>query len=137
MTNQSNAAQAAAMDYYVISVHHTHRQDRYITIWAPEDCGYRLRLQTSGRYTEARIRKRLGYYNSGCSNIAVPCHVVDAIASDADPKEFDSPLPDGALPRVVMNTRANWKTLIANVFATPQYPVRPEFPGASRKKDSP
>lgn len=137
MTNQSNAAQAPAMDYYVISVHHTHRQDRYITIWAADNRGYRVRLQMSGRYTEACIRNSPGYYNSGCGNIAVPCHVVDAIAAEADPKEFDSPLPDDALPRVVMNTRANWKTLIANVIAAPQYPVLPEFPGAPRKKHSP
>ncbi|MNX57242.1 hypothetical protein D3C86_880580 [compost metagenome] len=125
------------MDYYVISVHHTQRQDRYITIWAPDNRGYRFRLQTSGKYSEACIRASPDYYNSGCSNIAVPCQVVDAIASDGDPTEFAPALPLDALPRVVMNTRANWKTLIANVIAAPAYPVQPEFPGAPRKKESP
>lgn len=36
-------------DFYVISVHHTQRRDRYITLWRPDDRGYCWRTIVAGK----------------------------------------------------------------------------------------
>lgn len=115
-------------DYYVISVHHTMREHRYITLWCPEDSGYCYRTTRAGKYPSADIRAHLGYYNSGCANIAVPVDVIDPLTVMTTPADrLDG--PDGP---ALLNTRANWKKLIANVIARPEYPIEPQFPGARR-----
>lgn len=63
--------------YYVVSVKHTVRDNLYITIWRPDDKGYCWALCNAGRYARASVMAHLGYYNSGCSNVAVPCAVLD------------------------------------------------------------
>ncbi len=123
------------MDFYVISVHHTHRPDKYITLWAPDNKGYVLRTNTAGKYSDECVRASLGYYNSGCSNIAVPCTVLDALTATADPRDFCGATPVAQPFLVVLNTRANWKALIAHVIEPPAHAVRPEFPGARRRKE--
>ena len=116
-------------EFYVISVMHTIRQHRYITLWGPDDKGYYFRTLRSGRYPEERVRARLTYYNGG-SNIAVPCDVIDPMTVMTTPADcFDG--PDGS---ALLNTRANWKILIANAIETPQYPPEPEFPGSRRRQ---
>lgn len=118
------------MDYYVISVHHTMRDHLYITIWRPDDCGYCWALSRAGKYPRDRVMQHLGYYNSGCSNVAVPCEVLDAVAVPPLKGHHDN----DAGP-VVENNRANWKLIQANVIAPTQYPSRPEFKGARRIKE--
>ncbi|KDD42608.1 hypothetical protein [Bordetella bronchiseptica] len=123
-------------DFYVISVHHTKRHDRYITLWRPDDRGYCWRTARAGKYDRERVNASLGYYNNG-ENIAVPIEIVDAMARPGDPRDFDGvthDMPISAL-RAVPNTRDAWKRLIANAIAPTQYPIRAEYPGARRRKD--
>ncbi|AJY12793.1 hypothetical protein K6W16_13615 [Burkholderia dolosa] len=115
-------------DYYVISVHHTMRENKFITLWCPDDSGYCFRTTRAGKYKGEAVRTKLGYYNSGCANIAVPVDVIDPLTVMTTPADrLDG--PDGP---ALLNTRANWKKLIANVIARPEYPIEPQFPGARR-----
>ena len=116
-------------DYYVISVHHTLRRDLYITVWAPDDKGYRLALSRAGRYEEGRVRAHLGYYNTG-ANVAVPCSVLDAIAVPPIPGHHDN----DAGP-CVPNTRASWKVILSNVIEPPKHKPEPMFKGARLTKE--
>ncbi|AKJ28811.1 phage protein [Caldimonas brevitalea] len=113
--------------YYVVSVNHTHRRHKYITFWRPDDRGYCWALSNAGKYAEANIRAHLGYYNSGCSSIAVRCQIVDPLGVAPIPGHHDF----DAGP-VVENTRANWKVLLANMVTQPQYKPHPLFKGARR-----
>lgn len=117
-------------EFYVISVKHTRRSDLYITIWRPDDQGYCWALSNAGKYGRSRVMAHLGYYNSGCSNVAVLCHVLDGIAIEPKPGHHDN----DAGP-VVANNRASWDLINSNLIDPPQYQLRPEFPGARRRKD--
>ena len=55
--------------YIVISLKHTHRRHKAITLWRPNDSGYCWTLGRAGQYGEQAVLGHLGYYNSGCSNI--------------------------------------------------------------------
>ncbi|WP_433867052.1 hypothetical protein [Ralstonia wenshanensis] len=107
-------------DFYVISVHHTQKQNRYILLWRPENNGYTFRTSTAGRYDEETVRAHLGYYNAGV-NIAVQAHVVDAMTVMTTPADQF----DGADGPAVLNTAANWRRLLKAVIAPPQYKPRP------------
>jgi hypothetical protein len=114
-------------DCFIVNLSHTHRQDRYITLWRPDDKGYAWPLSWAGRYPRELVMENLHYYNTGTANIAVPCEVVEALAVD--------PLPgtvDGNAGPVVPSTRANWQLLIAAVVATPPYRPTPEYPRRPR-----
>jgi len=112
-------------EYYVISEKHTRRDHRYITLWGPDDKGYRFRASSAGRYAEERVRESLGYYNGGCS-LAVPCDVLDPLMVMTTPADqFDG--PDGP---ALLNTRENWKVILANLVAAPQYKPHPLYKGA-------
>ncbi|MCB1905943.1 MAG: hypothetical protein KDH15_01120 [Rhodocyclaceae bacterium] len=115
------------MDCYIVNLSHTQRRDLYITIWRPDDRGYCWALSRAGKYPRDHVMTRLGYYNSGCSNVAVPCGVLDAVAVAPIPGHHDN----DAGP-CVENTRANWKLILASVIAQPAYPSLPEFKGARR-----
>jgi hypothetical protein len=107
--------------YYVISVKHSHKRDRYITFWKSDDCGYCFRLSGAGKYDRDRVMAHLGYYNTG-DNIAVPVEVVNSMTVMTTPKDrFDG--PDGP---AVLNTPAKWRALIDAVIQEPAYPVKPE-----------
>ncbi|MCA7945606.1 hypothetical protein [Burkholderia vietnamiensis] len=121
----------APRDYYIISVAHTRRENRYVLLWRPDDKGYTFRCSTAGRYANTNVRAHMGYYNSGCSTIAVPCDVIDALTVMTTAADR----LDGTDGPALLNTRANWKKLIANVIARPDYPIEPEFPGARRQKE--
>lgn len=117
-------------DHYVISVHHTHKRDRYITFWRPDDKGYCWKLSNAGRYTEATIRKHMsGYYNDGGRNIAVPCCVVDRISVMTTPKDCI----DGLDSPAVLNTPAKWRELLKHTVSTPTRPPKPEVLSRQRE----
>ena len=56
--------------FIVLSLKHTHRRHKAITLWRPNDSGYCWTLERAGIYGESLVLERLGYYNSGCSNIS-------------------------------------------------------------------
>lgn len=112
-------------EFYVISLKHTRRDHRYVTFWRPDDKGYTIRASTAGRYTEERVRAHLGYYNGGVS-IAVPCEVIDPLTVMTTPADcYDG--PDGP---ALLNTRAKWSVLLANMIESPAYPALPKYKGA-------
>ena len=119
-----------AQEHYVISLKHTLRNDRYITIWRPDDKGYCWALSRAGKYQRENVMAHLGYYNSGCSNVAVPCEVLDAVAVPPIPGHHDN----DAGP-CIENTRANWALILENLIAEPQYKPQPEFKGARKQKE--
>lgn len=123
-------------DCIVISVMHTLRAHRYITLWAPNDCGYRWRLSASGRYSHERIISALDYYNTG-SNIAVPASIVEPLALPGNPRDFDGVTLDMPVSELlaIPNNKAVWQTLLANVVAPTKYEPWPEYPGARRRKE--
>ncbi|WKN20872.1 hypothetical protein [Azotobacter vinelandii] len=115
--------------FYVISLKHTKRTDRYITIWRSDDSGYCYPMAWAGRYPESRIRQHLGYYNTGSCDVAVPCHVLDYLAIPPMPGEIDN----DAGP-VVPNSAESWRRILANTIETPKYEPRPEYKGARYRK---
>ncbi len=117
------------MDCYVVSIKHTKRRDAYITVWRPDDRGYAWSLGNAGRYPIDRIMSHLGYYNSGCSAVAVPCSVLDSLAVTPKPGMID-----GDVGPVVLNTRAEWRKILASVVSPPAYESKPQFKGAMRDK---
>src|SRR5690554_4974764 len=88
ISNQSasTAREAAMIEalYIVISLKHTHRRDKAVTLWRPDDRGYCWRLEWAGRYPEQQVLDHLGYYNSGCSNIAVPAELVERLSCEVE-----------------------------------------------------
>lgn len=107
--------------FYIISLKHSHKRCRYITIWCADDRGYCYRLARAGKYDRDNVMAHLGYYNSGCSNIAVPCSVVEALTVMTTPAD----MLDGPDGPAVLNTPANWRKLMAAVIQPPQYKMKP------------
>ena len=118
-----------ASTFIVLSLKHTHRRHKAITLWKADDSGYCWKLASAGIYDEARVLEHLGYYNSGCSNIAVPYELVKRLAVDTeyDTKEFGICLPNNA---------KTWKQLLASVIRKPDYPSRPEYRGVRYSKEA-
>ena len=115
--------------FIVLSLKHTHRRHKAITLWRANDSGYCWPLERAGVYAESLVLERLGYYNSGCSNIAVPVDLVKRLVVDIeyDTKEFGICLPNNA------NT---WKQLLSAVICKPDYPSRPEYRGVRYAKEA-
>lgn len=47
-------------EYYIISLKHTAKTDRYLTLWRPDNAGYCLSKEMAGIYTELKY----GYHDS-------------------------------------------------------------------------
>lgn len=74
-------------------------------------------------YTEAEVLNHLGYYNSGCSNNAIPAELVIDLCEmiEYDTKEHGVCLP---------NRAGIWSKLLAAVIRPTQYEPKPEYSGA-------
>jgi hypothetical protein len=92
-------------DMIIMSVKHTQRRDKYITFWRPDDKGYCWALENAGRYPDTHVRQHLGYYDSGCSNVAVPAEAVLFLSSAA--------VIEGRFVTAVRNTAPNRHALLA------------------------
>ena len=114
--------------YIVISLKHTRRRDKAVTLWRPDDRGYCWRLEWAGRYPEQQVLGRLGYYNSGCSNIAVPAELVEHLSCEVE-------YGDGERAICLPNNRHTWRQLLQAMIRPPLYPAKPEFPGARYPKE--
>ena len=115
--------------FFALSLKHTHRHHKAITLSRPNDSGYCWTLERSGVYGESSVMERLGYYNSGYSNIAAPYELVKrlAVAIEYDTKEFGICLPSNA---------KTWKQLLTSVICKPDYPSRPEYRGVRYSKEA-
>ena len=118
-------------DFYIVSLKHTRRDNQYITVWRPDDCGYAWPLSWAGKYTEGAVKAMPGYYHSGCSAIAVPCSVLDEMAVETIPGTID-----GDAGPVVMNNRANWLRILRSMPWKPDYEPKPQYKGARRQKEA-
>ena len=123
-----NERMAAAGEqlYYVVSVHHTHRDDPYILLWRPECKGYCFRTEEAGKYAESEIAAHLGYYHSGCSNIAVKCEVLDVLVVPSSPGYLDT------AGQVVPNNKASWADILQAQTWPMAHRARPLYKGARR-----
>ncbi|MFD2404854.1 hypothetical protein [Azorhizophilus paspali] len=115
--------------FYIVSLKHTLRLHRYITVWRPDNAGYAFPLIWAGKYYELDVRAELDYYNNGCSTVAVPCDVLDQIAIPPMPGEIDNDVGP-----VVPNNAESWRRILANVISEPAYDPRPEYKGARYRK---
>ena len=114
----------------VISVAHTQRHHKYITLWRADDAGYAWPLPWAGRYARERVMSMLDYYNAG-GNIAVPSSLIEELAEPVDKGDIDN----DAGP-AVRNTSANWRRILAAVVAEPKYKPTPSVL-CSPKRDKP
>lgn len=114
-------------EFIVISIKHTQRQHKAITLWRPDDRGYCWTLDRAGRYAEAQVMEHLGYYNTGHDDIAVPLELVGQLACDV---EYDTKESGICLP----NNAATWQSLLAGVIRPTKYESRPEYRGARYRK---
>ena len=114
-------------EYIVISVNHTQRRDKYITLWRPNNSGYCYRIEVAGKYTEEEINDNLKYYNSGCNTVAVKKELIESLAVPVEKGFIDN----GGL--VVKNNATNWKKIKTAIIAEPQYTLNPEYRGARKK----
>lgn len=119
------------MDYYIVSVCHTQRQHQYVTLWRPDNKGYAWPLAWAGKYDHEAVLADLGYYNSGCANIAVRADVIEALAIPPKPGTIDN----DAGP-VVMNNAANWRAMLKALIQKPRHEPRPEYRGARHYKEA-
>ncbi|MBS0967749.1 hypothetical protein JK232_02470 [Nissabacter archeti] len=114
-------------EYYIVSVKWTERGDPYITLWGPDDGGYRARLESSGRYSHENVMSALWYYNNGYHTLAVPCPILEEIAVNVKPGWIDG---DGG--NWIPNNRASWEVILSNAICVPSREARPRYRGAPR-----
>lgn len=117
-------------EYFILSVYHCSRDDAFILMFRRNDSGYAFRPHAAGRYSEKQVMERLGYYNDGYCNIAVPCDVIESLSSPAPDGCFDD---NGGV--VVLNNAKNWRKAIKNAVAKPRHEPKPEYPRARRSKE--
>lgn len=115
-------------DFYVVSLKHTRRDSKYITVWRPEDKGYAWPLSWAGKYSEADILAGRDYYHRGDDTLAVPCATLDALAVPPIKGTID-----GDAGPVVMNNRASWASILEAAMPNPIYKPQPQYRGAPRR----
>lgn len=118
-------------DFYIVSLKHTHRDNEYISVWRPNNCGYAWPLSWAGKYSEQEIDANLAYYHNGQSTLAVPCALLDSLAIAPAKGMIDS----DAGP-VVLNNRTNWRCILEFHKADPLQRPQPEYKGARRQKET-
>lgn len=116
-------------EYFIVSVKWTERREPYITLWGPNDSGYRARLQTSGRYKHSDVIENLSYYNNGCDTLAVLSTTVEKIAEAVKPGWIDG---DGTW---VPNKKGSWDAILSSLISTPKHAAKPRYRGAPKHHD--
>lgn len=108
--------------YYVISLKHSKRTDKNITLWGQSDSGYCFGIGRAGKYAKEDVMAHLDYYNSG-TNIAVDAETVERLVtmSAQVDRDLDNPTP------TLRNTASNWIQLLAAAIAKPKYDELPEI----------
>lgn len=106
-------------EFIVVAVCHTTRDHSYITFWRPDDRGYTPVVPRAGRYSGEQIAQHLDYYNTGY-HVAVPAALIEDMGTEPPAGFFDYGGP------AVLNTRANWKLILAAAPWAPKYPPEPE-----------
>ena len=63
------------MSYYIISLKHTFKEDKYITLWRPNNAGYCYAKDQAGMYDEIIE----GYHNMKCDSMPVKCEELSGL----------------------------------------------------------
>ena len=87
--------------YYVISLKHTHRHDKYITLWRPDNRGYCYSKENAGFYP---IPEK-GYHDND-DNMPISVEVAEGL--------FEKLPYDGEIKFMIPNIRATWKKLVVS-----------------------
>ncbi len=83
---------------YIVSLKHTMRGEKYITLWRPNNSGYCYSKENSGFYENPM----LGYHDND-SNVPI---------TEEQAKElFKEVLYDGVPKMMIPNTKESWKKL--------------------------
>ena len=68
------------MTYYIISLKHTKRSDKYITLWRPLNCGYCYAKEDAGKYNEIID----GYHNIDGDSLPIEVEKLDELFLNSD-----------------------------------------------------
>ena len=68
------------MTYYIISLKHTRRSDKYITLWRPLNCGYCYAKENAGKYNEIID----GYHNGDGDSLPIEVEKLDELFLNSD-----------------------------------------------------
>ena len=66
--------------YYIISLKHTHKQDKYITLWRENNSGYCYTRYQSGVYNEIKE----GYHNGEGDSLPILMGELEGLFIDSD-----------------------------------------------------
>lgn len=106
----------------VLSLKHTERGHRWITLWRPNRANYAWPLEWAGQYSSVDVvQHRL---NDGYSGVACRWDHIERLSVAAE--------VDGQAVRCLPNTREVWTCLLASgvIFAKPEYRPAPQHKGA-------
>lgn len=117
-----------ATQHCIVSVTHTRRENKFITLLRPKLTGFTWSVSDAGRYSDELVRNHLYFYNSG-ENLAVPCELLERLATPSKLLGHG----DGDAVLRIENHRANWAALLAGAIEAPAARPRPEFKGARRR----
>lgn len=104
--------------YYIVSMRHTHKRDKYITLWGPDSAGYHFSREMSGLYETAEP----GYHDSH-DNMPISKELADSL--------FTPVIYEGKPKHMILNNAHTWNRLglkwvksdlVREVPYTPQKP---------------
>ncbi len=86
---------------YVISLKHTHKGDKYITLWRPNNAGYCYSQDQAGKYKEIID----GYHNNETNSVPFKCDKLDGLFIDSDI------IVDNKVKKCMPNCKQVWNML--------------------------
>jgi hypothetical protein len=89
--------------YYIISLKHTHKRDKYLTFWGEHNCGYEFNLHKAGKYSSQDIEKHPTYYNDTRDTLAVDINIIQVLLEAVE--------YEGKTIAVVINNKQNLQKL--------------------------
>lgn len=110
--------------FAIVSIKHTERDHKWITLWRPKCANYAWPLEWSGQYSAADVEESPFYFNGGDLTVACRWDVLEHLAVETE--------IDGAKVRCVPNTRASWQAIMKGLHSRPRYMPAPQFPKARR-----
>ena len=93
--------------YYIISLKHTRKEDKYITLWRPTNSGYCYSQDQAGRYSEIKE----GYHNGEGDSMAIEVSKLDGFFINSD-----TSLLHNEIKKCIPNCKAVWDSF--NLKAT-------------------
>lgn len=111
---------------YLVSVKHTTRKDKVVTLWRPDCKGYTWRIDDAGLYDPAEVAKMPHYYHNGDDTIAIRSESIGVLEEVVQPFLDTEPFP------AIKNNAKNWKNIIALALPGMVNKPEPQYRGAPR-----